>query len=156
MPSGVFHTGISCSDFASIGSSSSGFLAEIDYTVSNGKIGQNVSPGVFFYYTRITTTVANQTVTVFQSNDCGAAPFQTKQTQAYLYSLSCSTLQTGTPTATGGATFIVASPGTYIIGIKYDTKSIAGTTAPVCPTTTYTFSTSAAGSISASVPLIKQ
>jgi hypothetical protein len=156
VPSGVFHTGISCSDFAA--SPTSGFLPEIDYTVSNGQIGQNVSPGVFFYYTRITTTVPNQVVTVSQSNTStnNAALFLTKQTQAYLYSPSCVTLQTGTLTGGGsGASFTVATPGNYVIGIKYDTKTIAGTTPPVPANITYNFTTNLGGLTGASVQLVK-
>ena len=41
---------------------------------------------------------------------------------------------TGTVTAT-----FTAPAGTYIIGIKYDSKSIAGCTAPNPPTVTYFF-----------------
>ena len=54
------------------------------------------------------------------------------------------------------ASFTVAVPGTYHIGIKYQTKSIAGTTAPVPANITYNFSTSLGGNTGASVLLKKQ
>ena len=55
-----------------------------------------------------------------------------------------------------GATFTIATPGNYIIGIKYQTKSIAGTTAPVPADITYNFVTSLGGNTGGSVLLHKQ
>ena len=49
-----------------------------------------------------------------------------------------------------------AHAGHYIIGIKYDTKSIAGTNAPVPADITYNFATSLGGQTGASVLLKKQ
>ena len=51
------------------------------------------------------------------------------------------------------ATWTMATPGTYIISIKYSTKSIAGTPVPVPSTVTYTFTTSNIASTNASVLL---
>jgi hypothetical protein len=61
-----------------------------------------------------------------------------------------------TGTVTGGganASFTVASPGNYIIGIKYQTKSIAGTPVPVPATITYDFVSSLGVSTDATVLL---
>ena len=119
-----------CQDFVS---GTAATLGQINYSVSGGKIAQSINPGVFFYYTKITTTLPNQVVTVSQSNTStnGAALFQVLNGQAYLYSTGCTTLLTGTLNATStGASFIVPTPGTYIISIKYSAKSIAGTKAP--------------------------
>ena len=49
----------------------------------------------------------------------------------------------------------MATPGTYHIGIKYSTKSIAGTIAPVPSDITYNFATSLGGQTGASVLLKK-
>src|SRR5262249_40241307 len=34
-------------------------LDQINYSVSKGVIGQGINPGVFFFYSKITTTTAN-------------------------------------------------------------------------------------------------
>ena len=147
-------TSTSCQDFAN-GTASA--LGQINYPVSNGKIGQGINPGVFFYYTKITTTVANQVVTVSESQNDAAALFQVHQGQAYLYTANCSSSTKGTLiSGDTGASFTVATAGTYIIGIKYSTKSIVGTSAPTSDPVTYTFTTSLGASTSAKVLLKKQ
>ena len=50
----------------------------------------------------------------------------------------------------------MATPGTYIISLKYQTKSLAGTTAPVPADITYTWVTSLGGNTGASILLKKQ
>jgi len=149
-------TQTTCQQFAA-GTAST--LGQINYSVSNGKIGQGINPGVFFYYAKITTTVPNQVVTVSQSNTStnNAALFQVQQSQDRLYKGDCSSYTTGTLiSGSTGASFTVATPGTYIISIKYSTKSIAGKTAPVPADITYNFTTSLGGSTGASVLLHKQ
>jgi hypothetical protein len=131
-------------------------LAQVNYPVVGGKIGQGINPGVFFFYSQITTTVPNQVVTVSQSNTStnNAANFQILQGQAWLWSGDCSSKIVGeTTNGDTGATFVVPTPGNYIIGIKYTTKSIAGTTAPVPADITYNFTTSLGGQTGASVLL---
>ena len=74
-----------------------------------------------------------------------------------VYTGDCSSWAAGTEINGGsGARFTIATPGTYIIGIKYQTKSIAGTTAPVPADITYNFTTSLGGTTGASVLLKKQ
>jgi hypothetical protein len=158
-PQGIIApTQTTCSDFTS-GTAST--LASVNYSVTGGnKIGQGINPGVFFYYTKITTTTANQVVTVSQSNTStnNAALFGILQGQAWLYPADCSSHVVGTTTGVGdtGASFTIKTPGTYIIGIKFQTKTIAGTTAPVPANITYNFTTSLGGTTGASVQLIKQ
>jgi uncharacterized repeat protein (TIGR01451 family) len=149
-------TQTTCQEFIN-GTSST--LGQINYPVSNGKIGQGINPGVFFFYTKITTSTPNQVVTVSQSNTStnNAALFQVQQDQARLYTGNCSSWTAGTLIAnSSGASYTIATPGTYVISIKYSTKSIAGTTAPVPANITYNFSTSLGGSTGASVLLKKQ
>jgi hypothetical protein len=125
----------------------------------SGKIGQGINPGVFFFWTHITTTTANQVVTVTQSNNStnNAALFQVSQSWDRLYTGDCVSWTTGTLiNNSSGASFTVKTPGDYIIGIKYDVKSIAGTTGPVPPNIKYTFSTSLGGTTGATVNLNKQ
>ncbi len=148
-------TQVDCADFVA----GAPTLGQINYSVSGGKIGQNINPGVFFFWTTITTTVPNQVVTVSQTNTStnNAALFTVHQGWDRLYKGDCSSYKTGTEIAGGsGASFTVAAPGTYHIGIKYSTKSIAGTTAPVPADITYNFSTSLGGNTGASVLLKKQ
>ena len=59
----------------------------INYPSSGGKIGQGINPGKFFYWTKITTTVPNQVVTVTQTNNStnNAALFRIHQGWARLY-----------------------------------------------------------------------
>jgi hypothetical protein len=136
-------------------------LGQINYsTDSSGKIGQGINPGVFFYWTKITTSAANQTVTVSQSNTStnNAALFGVHQGWDRLYKGDCSSWTAGTVIGSNGsgASFTVPTPGNYVIGVKYSTKTIAGTTAPVPANITYTFTTSLGALTAASVPLVKQ
>src|SRR5262249_3390321 len=133
-------------------------LGSITYPVNGNKIGQGINPGVFFFFTRITTTTANQVVTVTPSNTStnNAALFQIQIGQAILHTRSCGSLASGTLiNNSSGASFTVATPGTYVIGLKYTTKSIAGTTPPVPANITYNFVTSLGGNTGASVQLVK-
>jgi hypothetical protein len=148
-------TNVECADILS---GTAPTLAQINYTVSGGKIAQSINPGVFFFWTTITTTIPNQVVTVSQSNTStnNAALFTVHQGWDRLYQGDCSSYTSGTLIAGGsGASFIVPTPGTYIIGIKYSTKSIAGTNAPVPDDITYNFTTSLGGNTGASVLLKK-
>jgi hypothetical protein len=148
-------TQVSCQDF--IGGSAP-TLDQINYTVSGGKIAQGINPGVFFYWTTITTTVPNQVVTTSQTNTStnNSALFKIHQDWQRLYTGNCSSWTTGTQIAGGtAASFTVATPGTYVIGIKYDVKSLAGTTPPVPANITFDFSTSLGGNTGASVLLKK-
>jgi uncharacterized repeat protein (TIGR01451 family) len=148
----IAHTTTTCSDY--VGQASGIVLDQINYSVSGGTIDQGINPGVFFYYTTITTTTANQVVTVSESHTGTAANFQVHNTEAKLYTADCnnSTDGTLTPDSTG-ATYTIATPGTYVIGIKYDSKSIAGTAAPVPSSITYTFTTTLGSQTNASVLL---
>jgi len=134
-------------------------LGQVNYSVVGGKIGQGINPGVFFYYTKITTTTVNQVVTVSQSNTStnNTPLFGILNGQAWLYPADCSSHTSGTVTGPNGsgASYTIPTPGTYIIGIKYQTKTIAGAPAPLPADITYKFTTSLGGSTGASVLLKK-
>src|SRR5262245_50423357 len=134
-------------------------LGQISYRVSGLKIGQGITPGVFFFYTRITTTQPNQVVTVTQSNTStnGTPNFGILNGQAWLYPLSCASHTVGSTSGPNGenASFTVPVPGTYVVGIKYQTKTIAGAPAPVPADITFNFNTSLGGSTGGSVLLKK-
>jgi hypothetical protein len=147
-------TSVSCQDFTS---GNAPTLTTINYPSSNGKIGQGIDPGVFFYYAKITTTVPNQVVTVSQSNTSinNAALFSVAQGSARLYTGNCNSFTLGTIIGVhdSGARYLVPTPGNYVISIKYDSKSIAGTNVPVPATITYNFVSSLGPSTAASVVL---
>jgi hypothetical protein len=149
-------TQVQCTDFLG---GTAPTLGAILYPAAGGKIGQGINPGVFFFWTKITTTTANQIVTVTQSNTStnNAALFQIAGGWDRLYTGDCNSWTAGTPNAAStGASFKVPTPGNYIIGIKYDVKSIAGTSVPVPANITYNFATSLGGSTGGSVLLQKQ
>jgi hypothetical protein len=150
-------TNVECSDFLA----GTPALGQINYPAERaGTIGQGINPGVFFYWTKITTTMANQTVTVSQSNTStnNAALFGVHQGWDRLYTGNCSSWTAGTVIGANGsgASFTVPTPGNYVIGVKYSTKTIAGTAVPVPANITYNFTTSLGPVTSASVPLVKQ
>ena len=131
-------------------------LGQINYSVSNGKIGQGINPGVFFYYAKITVP-ANTVVTVSESQNDSAALFQIHQGQARLYKGDCSSWTAGTENAGHtGASYTIATAGSYIISIKYSTKSIAGTSAPTSDPVTYTFTATPPGATSSATVLLKK
>jgi len=135
-------------------------LDQVNYRLSGGTIGQSINPGVFFFYSKITTTVPNQVVTVTQTNTStnNAALFGILNGQAWLWSGDCSSKLIGTTFGANDsqARFVVPTPGNYIIGIKYQTKTLVGTVAPVPADITYNFATSLGGQTGASVLLKKQ
>ena len=142
----ITNTCVACADFLD-GTWAKWVYSSIDYLTYKGKIN-GISPGQFFYWTTVTTTVPNQVVTVSQSNDStnNAALFQLGN-NFRIYSGGCSSYKSGTVNAAGtGGSFTVATPGTYIIGARYDTNTMNGTPAPVPATVTYTFTTSLGGS----------
>jgi hypothetical protein len=150
-------TQTTCSDFTS---GTAQTLGQVNYSVSGGTIGQGINPGVFFFYSKITTTVPNQVVTVTQSNNStnNAALFGVLNGQAWLWTGDCVSKTVGTVFGPndGNARYTIPTPGTYIISIKYNTKSIAGTAAPVPANITYSWVTSLGGQTGASVLLKKQ
>ncbi len=151
----ILPTNTECSDFVN---QTTPALPGIFYRVSGGKIGQSINPGVFFYYTYVTTTTPNQVVTTSQSATNLAALFTLNQGHAWLYTAACG-LVSHSPTLAGAptgsaASFTIATPGTYVLRLQYSTKSIAGTKAPSPAGSVYSFDIN--GTVNASVPLIKQ
>ena len=128
-------------------------LTDIFYKVANGKITQNINPGVFFYYTYVTTTTANQTITTSQHAGNSAPLFSLNQGHVWVYTANCALVSKPTQSGTS-VSITIATPGTYVLRLQYSTKSIAGKTAPTSSPTTYTFDIN--GSDNASVRLTLQ
>jgi len=139
-PGAILPTNTECSDFVN---NTTPALTGIFYKVSGGTITQSINPGAFFYYTYVTTTVADQTVTTSQHATNSAPLFTLNQGHAWLYTATCGLVSNsptliGTPTGSA-VSFTIATPGTYVLRLQYSTKSIAGKTAPTASPSLYSF-----------------
>jgi hypothetical protein len=133
-------TGTTCQQYQS---GTAATLGQVLYTVDKGgKIGA-VSPGVFFYYTRVSGS-AGDTVTITQSHTGSAPTFPIQMKQVLLYSdPGCATLKWRSLTVNqdGTASGVLPSTGNFIISVKYDASAIKGKPVPVPATSTYSFGT---------------
>jgi hypothetical protein len=147
-PGKILPTNTECTDFVN---NTTPALAGIFYSVKGGNIGQNINPGVFFYYTYVTTTTANQLVTTSQHATNGAPLFSLNQGHIWVYTApNCALVSQPTQAGTS-VSLTIATPGTYVLRLQYSTKSIAGKTAPTASPSLYTFDIN--GTDNASVPL---
>ena len=133
----------------------------MNYSVSGGKIKNNVTPGVFFYWVAVTVPAGNNSVTITQTittgNFTGLFDFASGSN---VFNSNCNSVsETITQNPTTGAVtvqFNAPTAGTYIIGIKYDSKSIAGLTAPSPGTTVhYDFATTGVPGSTSVLDLVK-
>jgi uncharacterized repeat protein (TIGR01451 family) len=123
----ILPTQSTCSSFTGGDTSLPGLLA----TIVKGKIN-NVTPGVWFYFTSVIAPSSSFTVNIRESNNGSLANFQINNGQVNAYTASCGTFggaavtlvtsanPTGADVAFSGAT----AGALYIIGVKYQ----AGTT----------------------------
>jgi hypothetical protein len=110
---------------------------------------------VFFYWVKVTVPAGNNVFTVTETITTGnfSTPFLLGG-GSNVFDLNCNSVsETITQNPTTGAvtvTFNAPSAGTYIVSIKYDSKSIVGAPAPSPGTTVhYDFETTGVpGSIS--------
>jgi hypothetical protein len=120
-------------------------LDKLQYTTkgtgTNTKINA-VSPGVFFYYTKVSGD-AGQKVDITETNDGTSAPvIPINQGQVVLYDAStCKVVKGWTPTASSDGTAFGNLPkdGAFIIGVKYNPSALKGKNVPSPTTVTYTF-----------------
>ena len=151
-------TGTTCTQFAN---HTAATLSGLSYSVSNGKIKNNVNPGVFFYWVAVTVPAGNNSFTITQTittnNFTGVFAFASGSS---VFTSNCNSLsETFTQDPVTGAltvTFNAPTAGTYIIGIKYDSKSIVGDPAPSPGTTVhYNFATTGVPGSTQELDLIK-
>jgi hypothetical protein len=139
-------TGTTCSQFAN---GTAATLGSLNYSVAGGKIKNNVNPGVFFYWVAVTAPAGNNSVTITETITTGNFnTFFNTASGSSAYNSNCGNVST-TITQNGNTTtvmFNAPTAGTYIIGIKYDSKSIVGATAPNPPTVQYNFASALNGS----------
>jgi uncharacterized repeat protein (TIGR01451 family) len=132
-------TQTTCSQF---NSGTAATLSQINYSVKTGKLN-SVSPGVFFYWIKVTAGAGSNTFTINQTITTGNfdSHFFHFTSGSAVYSSGC-VKQTSAISQSGGTTtiqFNASSAGTYIIGVKYDTGSVKGLAAPSPTTVHYTF-----------------
>jgi hypothetical protein len=151
-------TGTTCAQFRN---GTAETLLSLNYSVSGGKIKNNVTPGVFFYWVSVTVPAGNNVLTITETittgNFTGLFNFASGSN---VFNSNCNSVSnniTQNP-ATGTVTVSFNAPtaGTYIIGIKYDSKSIAGLPAPGPATTVhYNFATTGVPGSTSGLDLIK-
>ncbi|MFM9027616.1 MAG: hypothetical protein ACKOQ6_06435, partial [Bacteroidota bacterium] len=127
---GIFPTATSCSDFLT----GTAPFTEVCYTVSSGVIS-NCTPGVFFYYVKVVAPSSTFTLTVNQvAQTAGFARFAIQSSgntpQIFLWDANCNKRATGVQTSVGQASVTITNAivgATYVLSVKYDTKSIINT-----------------------------
>jgi hypothetical protein len=121
-------------------------LSTLQYSLKGAPAVINqVSPGVFFYWVRVTAVAGSNTFMINQTITTGN--FKTLfaiQSGSNVFDTNCNT-QHATITQSGATitvTFNAPTAGTYIIGVKFSASSIKGAAAPGPATTVhYQFST---------------
>ena len=108
------------------------------YSLNGNTIAQDVEPGHLFFFTKVTVG-PGQTLSVAQSHT-GFAPI-IGVSGAKVYSTSCDPVSTSYTfnSTTGTVTYGALPPGTYIVEVKLDGKSLPGKPAPNPATSEYTF-----------------
>ena len=132
----IFPTQTTCCNY--LGGNTSAFqLQKVCATVSGSKIG-NAIPGVFFYYGTYMHTGATGSVTIqvrqswTPSNKLRAfAPLNDNNLRVFVD--NCQSVPVTLSSITSGTeilTFNAVNGKSYVISVKYDTKSIIGSNAP--------------------------
>jgi uncharacterized repeat protein (TIGR01451 family) len=119
-------------------------LSAINYHLKNGVIN-NVSPGVAFYYVKLSAPAAGGTFTIsVNQSDNGSTPaFGTQQ--VLVYSIDCNRYaNVSTSTSNGNTTITVngaAANQPFIVSVKVDPSPVVGSATPSPTTVTYTYVT---------------
>jgi hypothetical protein len=138
-------------------------LSALQYSVKSGKTSA-VNPGVFFYWIKVTAVAGSNTFTINQaitSSDNNFNHFFASASGSNVFTSNCTALKPPPSINTSGGvttvTFNASSAGTYIIGIKYNAKSVEGFTAPSPNTTVhYAFSTGGVPGSTQGLDLVKK
>jgi hypothetical protein len=122
------HTSATCSSFQD-GTAEDLPSWDVHYALRDGVIS-TISPGVFFYYSKIEAPRADFTVRLVQSRTSPAFPFlEIQQDQVALYDADCNRIGTGVETSPGQGAVDVhgATAGqVFILSVKYSLKTLVG------------------------------
>jgi len=133
-------TATTCDQFSS---GTAATLTDLNYSIKAGKVAA-VNPGVFFYWITVTAVSGSNTFTITQTQNDTFPHFFDQASGTFAYSSGCTKVSVQNISTSNGittVTFTAPSAGTYIIGIKYDSKSVQGFAAP-SGDVLYTFETS--------------
>jgi hypothetical protein len=121
-------------------------LTQLFYT-KTGTLIANVTPGVFFYYMKVTVGSGSHSYTLTQSSTQMPNVFFDIAAGSAVFNSSCSKVADVNTqnNADGSVTISFSGAGTFIIGVKFSAKSIEGETAP-SPSATFTFKLTSGGS----------
>jgi hypothetical protein len=140
----IFPTATTCCSYTS---GSSPLLLQLCYKSANNKV-KNAIPGVMFYYGTVTAPITGSfTIDVKQTNSNSNFNLLNIQNTANirLFTANCGTNISYTASLQSGgkdARIVVTgyTPGaTYIVSVKYDVKSMQGSTSTGNPTVLYTY-----------------
>jgi hypothetical protein len=155
-------TSTTCAQFSN-GSATT--LSSLQYSLKSGKISE-VNPGVFFYWVKVTVTSAGSKTFTINQNIVSTNNNFTKKfafaSGSNAFTSSCVAVKGTkiTQNATTSAvtvTFNASAAGTYVIGIKYNSTSVKGVTAPSPNTQVdYQFSTSGVAGSTQGISLKKK
>ena len=134
-------TGTTCQQYRDNETTPTPVLEQLLYTTKGSKINA-VSPGVFFYYTKVSGDTGDL-VSITEENDANTAPdIPINQGQVVLYDASTCKVVKWTVTLgpeVGEATGTLPKDGDFIIGVKYSPSSLKGKDVPDPTTVTYSF-----------------
>jgi len=150
-------TATTCNQF---NSGTAATLTQLNYSIKDGKVAA-VNPGVFFYWIKVTAVAGSNTFTVNQAITTGNydSHFFSSASGSFVYNSGCTKVGTQTLSTSGGVTtvtFTAPTAGTYIIGIKYDSKSVEGFAAPSPTTVHYAFTTAGVPGSTQGIDLVKK
>jgi hypothetical protein len=151
-------TGTTCTQFDTGAAET---LSTLQYSVQGGKVNQ-INPGVFFYWIKVTAVAGSNTFTINQTITTGNydSHFFSQASGSFVYrSPSCTKVAVQNISTTNGVTtvtFTAPTAGTYIIGVKYDAGSVKGFTAPNPTTVHYDFATAGVPGSTQGIDLVKK
>ena len=123
------HTSTTCGTF--MDGTAEPLLSSDVHWATRDNIISTISPGVFFYWTKVTAPSANFTVNVVQTKDNPSFPFiPVLQGQVSRFDATCASMGDGVETGPGQSSVTVqgATPGqVLIVSVKYSLKALIGT-----------------------------
>jgi hypothetical protein len=136
------HTNTTCATF--MDGTADGIADDIHVQISNNVI-TNISPGVFFYFTKVTAPGSDFVIQIVQEKSSPDVPFcELQQVQVSLYDSDCDRIGDGRGFGAGQAVVDIhnATAGqVYIISVKYSLKNLIGTALPPSGGIHYDFKT---------------